>query len=181
MPPSGCAARRTELAALEVFEAGKPWEQADADVCEAIDFCEYYGREMLRLDAAAADRCSRRRASATALVYQGKGVGVVIAPWNFPLAIPTRHDRRRARRRQPRDPQAGRADAGDRVRSLVEALRAGGLPAGVLQFLPGLGEEVGARLVEHPDVAVIVFTGSKAVGLHINEIGRACTGPASAT
>ena len=79
--------RRDELAALEVFEAGKPWAQADADVCEAIDFCEYYGREMLRLDAGGAVQSPPGEANRSR--YQGKGVGVVIAPWNFPLAIPT--------------------------------------------------------------------------------------------
>ena len=83
-------ARRDELAALEVFEAGKPWDQADGDVCEAIDFCEYYGREMLRLDAGGGERCSRRRARRTASCYQGKGVDRRSSrPWNFPLAIPT--------------------------------------------------------------------------------------------
>ena len=103
--------RRDELAALECFEAGKPWDQADGDVCEAIDFCEYYGREVLRLAGAAADLVQSPPGEANRLTYQGKGVTVVIAPWNFPLAIPCGHDRRRARRRQPRDPEAGRADA----------------------------------------------------------------------
>ena len=72
----------------EVFEAGKPWDQADADVCEAIDFCEYYGREALRLDAEAADRVQSPPGEENRLRYRGKGPTVVIAPWNFPLAIP---------------------------------------------------------------------------------------------
>ena len=80
--------RRDELAALECFEAAKPWDQADADVCEAIDFCEYYGREVLRLDAARADLVQSPPGEANRLTYQGKGVTAVIAPWNFPLAIP---------------------------------------------------------------------------------------------
>src|SRR5918995_1619324 len=81
--------RRSDIAALECFEAGKPWDQADGDVCEAIDFCEYYGREILRLDAAAADLVQSPPGETNRLVYQGKGVTAVIAPWNFPLAIPT--------------------------------------------------------------------------------------------
>jgi len=157
--------RRDELAALEVFEAGKPWKEADADVCEAIDFCEYYGREMIRLGAGGA--VESPPGERNVLRYQGKGVGVVIAPWNFPLAIPT-----------------GMVTAalvtGNAVvfkpaeqtpliaYRLVQALEAGGLPDGVLSFLPGIGEDVGARLVAHPDVNFVVFTGSKAVGLAIN-------------
>jgi RHH-type proline utilization regulon transcriptional repressor/proline dehydrogenase/delta 1-pyrroline-5-carboxylate dehydrogenase len=158
--------RRDRLAALEVFEAGKPWREADADVCEAIDFCEYYGREMLRLDAGGAVQSPPGEANT--MRYQAKGIGVVIAPWNFPLAIP-----------------AGMVTAalvtGNAVLfkpaeqtpaiafQLVEALHAGGLPDGVLAFLPGVGEVVGAHLVEHPAVSFVTFTGSKAVGLAINE------------
>jgi RHH-type proline utilization regulon transcriptional repressor/proline dehydrogenase/delta 1-pyrroline-5-carboxylate dehydrogenase len=158
--------RRDELAALEVYEAGKPWDQSDADVCEAIDFCEYYGREMLRLDAGGA--VISPPGESNVLRYHGKGVTAVIAPWNFPLAIP-----------------AGMASAalvaGNPVIlkpaeqtplvawKLAEAFVAAGMPKGVFQFLPGLGEDVGARLVEHPDVHTIAFTGSKAVGLSIVE------------
>jgi RHH-type transcriptional regulator, proline utilization regulon repressor / proline dehydrogenase / delta 1-pyrroline-5-carboxylate dehydrogenase len=159
-------ARRDELAALEVYEAAKPWAEADGDVCEAIDFCEYYGREMLRLDQGGLVQSPPGEVNT--LRYQARGVGVVISPWNFPLAIPT-----------------GMVTAalvtGNTVcfkpaeqtpaiaYRLVQALEAGGLPPGVLSFVPGRGEEVGAPLVEHPDVAFIVFTGSKAVGLGINE------------
>jgi RHH-type transcriptional regulator, proline utilization regulon repressor / proline dehydrogenase / delta 1-pyrroline-5-carboxylate dehydrogenase len=158
--------RRSDIAALECFEAGKPWDQADGDVCEAIDFCEYYGREILRLDAAAADLVQSPPGETNRLVYQGKGVTAVIAPWNFPLAIPT-------------GMTVAALVAGNPVIlkpaeqtplvawHLIEALVAGGAPPGVVQFLPGLGEEVGARLVEHPAVTVIAFTGSRAVGLAI--------------
>ncbi|MGH9124851.1 MAG: proline dehydrogenase family protein [Acidimicrobiales bacterium] len=182
-------ARRFDLAALEVYEAGKPWAEADADVCEAIDFCEYYGRQMRLLDAggsptgaAGAARVARANGGPGArgarvqsppgelnsLTYQPKGVAAVIAPWNFPLAIAT-------------GMVTAALVAGNAVcfkpaeqtpaiaARLVEALQAGGLPAGVLSFVPGYGEEVGARLVAHPDVAVIAFTGSKAVGLQINQ------------
>jgi RHH-type proline utilization regulon transcriptional repressor/proline dehydrogenase/delta 1-pyrroline-5-carboxylate dehydrogenase len=159
-------ARRQEVAALEVFEAGKPWKEADADVCEAIDFCEYYGRQALRLDAGGA--VESPPGERNALRYSGRGVGVVIAPWNFPLAIPC-------------GMVVGALVAGNAVLfkpaeqtpavawRLVEALRAAGLPDGVLGFLPGVGEEVGAHLVAHPDVSFVVFTGSKDVGLGIVE------------
>ncbi|MEY2478400.1 MAG: RHH-type transcriptional regulator, proline utilization regulon repressor / proline dehydrogenase [Actinomycetota bacterium] len=158
--------RREHVAALEVFEAGKPWREADGDVCEAIDFCEYYGREMLRLDQGAAVQSPPGEANT--LTYQGKGIGVVIAPWNFPLAIPTGMVTAalvtgNAVLFKPAEQTPAIAA------QLVHALRAGGLPDGVLAFLPGVGEEIGPYLVGHPDVAFITFTGSKAVGLGINE------------
>lgn len=156
--------RRLALAALEVLEAGKPWAEADADVCEAIDFCEYYAREMLRL--AAGGPVESPPGEANRLEYQAKGVGVVIAPWNFPLAIPT-------------GMVVAALVAGNGVvfkpaeqtplvaARLVEGLLASGLPPGVLAFVPGLGEDVGAALVRHPDVSFVAFTGSRAVGLDI--------------
>jgi RHH-type proline utilization regulon transcriptional repressor/proline dehydrogenase/delta 1-pyrroline-5-carboxylate dehydrogenase len=165
--------RRNELSALEVFEAGKPWKEADADVCEAIDFCEYYGREMRRL--AQGGTVESPPGERNTLHYQGKGVGVVIAPWNFPLAIPT-------------GMVAAALVTGNTVVfkpaeqtpaiafKLIEALEAGGLPPGVCNFLPGVGEDVGACLVAHPDVAFITFTGSKAVGLSINQVAASSTG-----
>jgi RHH-type transcriptional regulator, proline utilization regulon repressor / proline dehydrogenase / delta 1-pyrroline-5-carboxylate dehydrogenase len=170
-------ARRFEIAALETAEAGKPWDQSDADVCEAIDFCEYYGREMLRLDAPAAvtGRVQSPPGEANRLLYQPKGVAAVIAPWNFPLAIPTGMTTAALVAGNPVILKPAEQTPLVAWR-LVEALVAAGAPPGVIQFLPGLGEVVGARLVEHPDVAVIVFTGSRAVGLGIVEAaGR--TGP----
>ena len=161
--------RRDELAALECFEAAKPWDQADADVCEAIDFCEYYGREVLRLDGARADLVQSPPGEANRLTYQGKGVTAVIAPWNFPLAIPCGMTVAALAAGNPvilKPAEQTPAVAG----RLAEALVAAGAAPGVFQLLPGLGEDVGARLVEHPDVAVIAFTGSKAVGLHINQV-----------
>src|SRR6202011_3462179 len=102
------------------------------------------------------------------LRYQARGVGVVISPWNFPLAIPTGMVTAalvtgNAVCFKPAEQTPAIAYR------LVEALEAVGLPPGVLSFLPGRGEEVGARLVEHPDVAMVAFTGSRAVGLAINE------------
>ncbi len=162
-------ARRFEIAALETAEAGKPWDQSDADVCEAIDFCEYYGREMLRLDGpAGADRVQSPPGEANRLTYQPKGVAAVIAPWNFPLAIPAGMTTAALVAGNPVILKPAEQTPLVAWR-LVEALVAGGAPPGVIQFLPGLGEVVGARLVEHPDVAVIAFTGSRAVGLGIVE------------
>ncbi|MGH9152608.1 MAG: aldehyde dehydrogenase family protein, partial [Acidimicrobiales bacterium] len=162
--------RRDELAALEVFEAGKPWPEADGDVCEAIDFCEYYGREMLRLDRGGV--VESPPGESNVLRYQGKGVAVVISPWNFPLAIPTGMVTAAL--------VAGNAvvlkpaeQAPAVAYRLVEALEAAGAPPGVVGFLPGVGEEVGAHLVEHPGVALVAFTGSKEVGLRINAAAAA--------
>jgi RHH-type transcriptional regulator, proline utilization regulon repressor / proline dehydrogenase / delta 1-pyrroline-5-carboxylate dehydrogenase len=160
--------RRHEVAALECFEAGKPWDQADADVCEAIDFCEYYGREALRLESLAAELVQSPPGEANRLTYQGKGVTAVIAPWNFPLAIPAGMTVAALVAGNPVILKP--AEQSPLVAwQVVEALVAAGAPPGVIQFLPGDGEVVGARLVEHPEVAVIAFTGSKAVGLAINQ------------
>jgi RHH-type proline utilization regulon transcriptional repressor/proline dehydrogenase/delta 1-pyrroline-5-carboxylate dehydrogenase len=147
-----------------IFEVGKTWAEADGDTAEAIDFCEYYARQMLHVDRGGA--VASPPGEANRLRYQPRGIGVVIAPWNFPLAIPT-------------GMVTAALVAGNCVlfkpaeqtpaiaSKLVEALEAGGLPPGVLSFLPGWGEDIGAHLVAHPDVAFIVFTGSKAVGLSI--------------
>ena len=166
--PSGGddASRRVELAALEVFEAGKPVVEADADVCEAIDFCEYYGREALRL--AGGSRIGQVPGETNTYSYEPLGIGVVISPWNFPLAIPTGMVTAalvtgNAVLFKPAEQTPGVA------LRLVEILHEAGVPPGVLAFLPGVGEEVGATLVEHPAVAFVAFTGSKAVGLQIIE------------
>lgn len=161
--------RRDDIAALECFEAGKPWDQADADVCEAIDFCEYYGREVLRLHGASADLVQSPPGEANRLRYQGKGVAVVISPWNFPLAIPCGMTVAALVAGNPVILKPAEQSPGVAWR-LAEALVAAGVPRGVFQLLPGPGEEVGARLVAHPDVAVIAFTGSKPVGLEINRV-----------
>jgi RHH-type proline utilization regulon transcriptional repressor/proline dehydrogenase/delta 1-pyrroline-5-carboxylate dehydrogenase len=156
--------RRFELAALEVFEVGKPWREADADVAEAIDFCHYYAREARRLAAPArVDVPGEENTTA----WLPRGVVVVIAPWNFPLAI-----------------LAGMTTAalvtGNAVvmkpaeqSSLVglrlhEILLEAGVPPAALAFLPGRGEVVGPALVSHPETALVAFTGSRAVGLAIN-------------
>ena len=162
---AGFRHRRYELAAWIVVETGKPWRESDGDVAEAIDFCEYYALEMLRMAE------PRRRdvpGEDNEYFYEPRGVAVVIAPWNFPLAILT-----------------GMAVAalvtGNTVilkpaeqsaivgAKLMEVIREAGLPNGVVNFLPGIGEEIGPTLVNHEDVALVAFTGSLGVGLSINE------------
>ena len=158
--------RRAELAALEVFEAGKPQKEADADVCEAIDFCEYYGREALRLAVGAT--VLQVPGERNVYCHQPRGIGVVIAPWNFPLAIPTGMVSAALVTGncvlfKPAEQTPG---VGFR---LVEILLEAGVPAGALAYLPGDGDEIGPALVEHPAMAFVAFTGSKAVGLAIME------------
>ena len=155
---------RFELAAIQGFECGKPWAEADGDVAEAIDFCEFYAREMIRL----AEPTQRDVPGETNAIERiSRGVVVVIPPWNFPLAIPT-------------GMTAAALVAGNTVvlkpaeQSPVMAFRLfnafleAGLPPGSLHFLPGKGEGVGQALVDDPRVDVIAFTGSKQVGLEIN-------------
>jgi RHH-type proline utilization regulon transcriptional repressor/proline dehydrogenase/delta 1-pyrroline-5-carboxylate dehydrogenase len=155
--------RRFELAAWEVFEVGKPWREADADVAEAIDFLRYYAGEMSRL--ARVVRLGDRPGELNHRVHQPRGLTAVIAPWNFPLAIPT-------------GMVAAALATGNAVlfkpserssrlgRLLAEILLAAGVPADVLLCLPG-GPDIGRALVAYPQITTVAFTGSKAVGLHI--------------
>jgi RHH-type proline utilization regulon transcriptional repressor/proline dehydrogenase/delta 1-pyrroline-5-carboxylate dehydrogenase len=156
--------RRFEMAAWQVHECGKQWREADADVAETIDYCDFYAHEMLRL---ARPRLRNVAGEDNCYFYDPRGVAVVIAPWNFPLAI-----------------LAGMTTAalvtGNTVvmkpaeqssvigAKLMEVFQEVGLPPGVVHYLPGVGEEIGPVLVDHPEVALIAFTGSRAVGLHIN-------------
>jgi len=156
--------RRFELAALISLENGKPWREADGDVTEAIDFIEYYSRQALRL--ARPIRMADLAGEINHYIYEPKGVAAVIAPWNFPLAILT-------------GMSAAALVTGNTVilkpaeqtpviaAELVKIYREAGVPAGVVNYLPGYGEEAGAPLVTHPDVHIIAFTGSRAVGLRI--------------
>jgi RHH-type proline utilization regulon transcriptional repressor/proline dehydrogenase/delta 1-pyrroline-5-carboxylate dehydrogenase len=155
--------RRLQLAALEVRECAKPWPEADADVCEAIDFLEYYAREAIALDHGA--ELIQLPGERNEMRYAARGVAAVISPWNFPIAIPCGMTAAalvtgNAVVFKPAEQSPG---CGLRI---VEALRAGGVPDGVLSLVPGEGE-VGAALVAHPDVHTIAFTGSLAVGLEI--------------
>src|SRR5256714_770323 len=158
--------RRYELSAVEVFEVGKPWSEADGDIREAIDFCTFYAQQMRRFG----------RPKLTQQVpgeesyhhYWPRGVAFVIAPWNFPIAI-----------------LCGMASAGIVTGNtvimkpseqsivcgamLMQVFEEAGVPPGVLNFLSGHGSVIGAHLVDHKDVDLIAFTGSREVGLKIWE------------
>jgi len=156
--------QRYELAALQVFEAGKNWSEADGDVCEAIDFLEYYGREMLRLGVPR--EMGDVPGEESFLFYEPRGVVSVIAPWNFPLAISMGMTSAAlvTGNTVVYKPASDTPIVGSMVYRLFEQA---GLPAGVLNYLPGPGGEIGDLLVTHPDVTMTVFTGSKEVGLRI--------------
>lgn len=158
--------RKHEFSAWLVYEAGKTWGEADADTAEAIDFLEFYGREAERLDER--QPLTSIDGEDNELTYIPLGVGIVIPPWNFPLAI-----------------LAGMTTAaivaGNTVvlkpasptpvvaAKFVALLEEAGLPPGVVNYVPGPGGEIGDYLVEHPLTRFIAFTGSREVGLRINE------------
>lgn len=156
--------RRDELAGVMIREAGKTWREADADVCEAIDFCEYYAREAAPLFRR--ERLGRFIGELDETWYQPRGVCVVISPWNFPLAICCGMTAAALVTgntvvMKPAEQTAGIASI------LAEILYEAGVPREALHFLPGPGETTGAALVRDPRTAIIAFTGSKAVGLDI--------------
>ncbi|WP_203289630.1 L-glutamate gamma-semialdehyde dehydrogenase [Metabacillus sp. cB07] len=156
--------RKHEFSALLTKEAGKPWNEADADTAEAIDFLEFYARQMLKLKDGVP--VESRPGEYNRYDYIPLGVGIIISPWNFPFAI-----------------MAGTAVAaivtGNTIllkpasttpvvaAKFVEVMLEAGLPAGVLNFVPGSGAEVGDYLVDHPKTRFISFTGSRDVGLRI--------------
>lgn len=155
--------RRDELAAWEIVECGKPWREADADIAEAIDFLEYYAADWHRL--ASPKRLGHEPGELNERLYSPRGVTAVIAPWNFPLAIPTGMVSAALVTGNPvifkpseRSPMMGYW--------LTEILREAGVPEGIVCCLPG-GPEIGRLLVHHPDIVTIAFTGSKDVGLGI--------------
>ena len=158
--------RKDEFSALLTKEAGKPWNEADADVAEGIDFLEYYGRQMLDLKEGM--HVESRPGEYNQFHYIPLGVGVVISPWNFAFAI-----------------MAGTTAAalvtGNTVLlkpasttpvvayKFIEVLEEAGMPAGVVNFIPGSGAEVGDYLVDHPRTRFVSFTGSREVGTRIYE------------
>ncbi|MDX6672575.1 MAG: RHH-type transcriptional regulator, proline utilization regulon repressor / proline dehydrogenase [Solirubrobacteraceae bacterium] len=155
--------RRLELAALAVRECAKPWPEADADVCEAIDFLEYYARQAMELERG--PELLQVPGEQNRMRYAPRGVVAVIAPWNFPLAIPLGMTAAalatgNAAILKPAEQSPGCA------LELVRALREAGVPPDALALLPGEGD-AGAALVRHPGVHTIAFTGSAAVGLGI--------------
>jgi RHH-type transcriptional regulator, proline utilization regulon repressor / proline dehydrogenase / delta 1-pyrroline-5-carboxylate dehydrogenase len=157
---------RFRLAALQTHEAGKPWQEADADVAEAIDFCRYYARRAIpelgpaRLEGVAGET--------NVLLYAGRGPTVIIAPWNFPLAIlcgMTTAALAAGNTVLMKPSSAAAAVA----HALYGHLLAAGFAPEVVQFLPGAGEETGRFLAAHSAVSQIAFTGSREVGLAIIE------------
>ena len=154
---------RADLTAWEILETGKPWAEADADIAEAIDFLEFYGRQMIRLTRPnqllqAPGEMNRRQ-------WNPRGLAVILPPWNFSLAIPTGLVSAALVtgnivlfKPSERSPMMGH--------HLCTLFGRAGLPPGILHFLPG-GPEIGKALVQHPDVNLIAFTGSQAVGLEI--------------
>ncbi|MBS0173455.1 MAG: proline dehydrogenase family protein [Nitrospira sp.] len=154
---------RRELAAWEVFEEGKPWREADADVAEAIDFLEYYAGEMARLDPP--PRLGRYPGELNEVLWSPRGVTVVIAPWNFPLAIPTGMVAAALVTGNPVlfKPSERSSALGYQ---LVQIMLDAGVPKGLLQYVPG-GPQLGRELVASGVVKTIAFTGSKDVGLGI--------------
>jgi RHH-type proline utilization regulon transcriptional repressor/proline dehydrogenase/delta 1-pyrroline-5-carboxylate dehydrogenase len=158
--------RRFELSAVEVFEVGKPWAEADGDIREAMDFCRFYAHQMRLIGR---PRLTQHIPGEESYQhYWPRGVALVIAPWNFPMAI-----------------LCGMVTAalvtGNTVimkaaepsaivgALLMEVFEEAGVPPGVLNFLPGHGSVIGAHLVDHPDIEMIAFTGSREVGLSIWE------------
>ncbi len=158
--------RKHEFSAYLVKEAGKPWAEADADTAEAIDFLEFYGRQMLKIKDGFP--VNSREGEHNEYTYFPLGVGVIISPFNFPLAI-----------------MAGTTVAaivtGNTVllkpanstpviaAKFVELLYEAGLPKGVFNFVPGSGAEIGDYLVDHPKTRFVSFTGSREVGCRIYE------------
>ncbi len=155
--------RRLELAALEVRECAKPWPEADADVCEAIDFLEYYARAAVEL--ARGRPLIQLPGERNELRYVPRGVVAVISPWNFPLAIPCGMSAAALATGNAVVLKPAEQSPGCALR-LVQALRAGGVPPAAISLVPGDGD-TGAALVRHPGVHTIAFTGSLPVGLEI--------------
>ena len=155
---------RFKLIAEQVLEVGKPWAEADGDVAEAIDFCIYYARSIL--EVCAPQKVGHAPGEMSLYHYQSRGVALVIAPWNFPLAILTGQ-------------VAAALVTGNTVvikpaeqsslvaHALCRLLREAGFPPQSFQFIPGIGEHIGPILVRHPQITTIAFTGSKTVGLEI--------------
>ncbi|HET9796239.1 MAG TPA: L-glutamate gamma-semialdehyde dehydrogenase [Thermoanaerobaculia bacterium] len=158
--------RKHEFSAMMSLEAGKTWPEADGDTAEAIDFCEFYAREMHRLSEP--QPLTPVPGERGTLEFLPLGVGAIIPPWNFPLAILAGMTTAAIVSGntvvlKPASDTAGIATM------FVEAAIEAGVPAGVLNFVTGPGAEVGDALVESPKVRFIAFTGSKTVGLEINE------------
>jgi 1-pyrroline-5-carboxylate dehydrogenase len=159
--------RRFELNAWMILEEGKSWIEADADTAEAIDFLDFYGLEALRY--AAEQPLTPLPGEKNRLVYIPLGVGAVIPPWNFPLAILAGMTTAAmvAGNTVVLKPSSDSPGIGYQFMRIMQDA---GMPAGVVNFLPGRGASMGDALVSHPKTRFIAFTGSKEVGLRINEL-----------
>ena len=159
--------RRFYFNAIMIYEVSKSWIEADADTAEAIDFLEFYGREALRY--AAEQPLTQTPGEKSELRYIPLGVGAVIPPWNFACAIMVglTSSALVAGNTVVLKPASTAALVAARF---VDLLEEAGVPAGVVSFLPGPGGTIGDALVEHPLTRFVSFTGSREVGLRINEL-----------
>ncbi len=159
--------KKFEFAAWMVYEVGKNWAEADGDVAEAIDFMEFYGREAIRYSKGI--KLVKIKGEANKQEYIPLGVGVVIPPWNFPLAILVGMTTAAivAGNTVVLKPSSDSPTIAAKFVELMEEVK---IPAGVLNFVTGSGSAIGDLLVEHPLTRFISFTGSKEVGLRINEL-----------
>lgn len=159
--------RKHEFSAWMVFETGKNWIEADADTAEAIDFMEFYGREAIRYSRG--PKLVKIKGEENEQTYIPLGVGLVIPPWNFPLAILVGMTTAAivSGNTVVLKPSSDSPTIAVKFVELMEELK---LPNGVLNFVTGSGSSIGDLLVSHPLTRFIAFTGSKEVGLHINEL-----------
>ncbi len=158
--------RKHEMSAWMIYEVGKTWAEADGDTAEAIDFCEFYAREMLRY--AAPQPLTKIEGEENELQYIPLGVGCVIPPWNFPLAIMAGMTVAAAVTGNTVVLKPS-SDAPAIAYKFYELLEEAGMPAGVVNFMTGSGAEVGDVVVDHPLTRFVAFTGSKEIGLRVNE------------
>lgn len=156
--------QRDTLSGIIIREAGKPWVEADADVCEAIDFCEFYARESIGLFQP--KRLGKFIGELNQIHHQAIGVAGIISPWNFPLAICT--GLTVAALVTGNTAIVKPAEQTPTIaRIMCDILHQAGVPKDVLHFLPGEGETIGAKMVRDPRISIIGFTGSKEVGFDI--------------
>lgn len=159
--------RKFEFAAWMVYEVGKNWAEADGDVAEAIDFMEFYAREAMRYSKGT--KLVKIKGEENKQEYIPLGVGIIIPPWNFPLAILVGMTTAAivSGNTVVLKPSSDSPAIAAQFVKLMEEIE---IPAGVLNFVTGSGSAIGDLLVSHPLTRFISFTGSKEVGLHINEL-----------
>src|ERR1051325_6407560 len=156
--------RKHEMSAWMIYEVGKTWAEADGDTAEAIDFCEFYAREMLRYSGE--QPLTKMQGEDNRLEYIPLGVGCVIPPWNFPLAIMAGMTVASAVTGNTVVLKPS-SDAPAIAYKFFELLEEAGMPPGVVNFMVGAGAEVGDTVVDHPLTRYVAFTGSKEGGLRL--------------